>query len=190
MIAYLITNTMNGMCWIGRTTKSVEQRFAWHVRNSRSPVWRGQQHGCPALHEAIRLFGPQVFTSEVLACASSMADLRDLETILIIQHNSLVPNGYNLELGGIKHPETRRKLSRALKGRVFSDETKAKMVAAGRARTHPSMSDETKKKLSIANVGQKRSAETCAKLTAALKARWQRPEEREKMSKGSRRPVS
>lgn len=58
-----------------------------------------------------------------------------------------------------------------LRGRVFSEETRAK-ISAGR-KGHK-MSDEARAKLSAALTGHKRSAETRARMSAAMKASWAR----------------
>ena len=95
-------------------------------------------------------------------------------------------------------PETRAKLSAALRGRHFSDEHRAKISAALRGNKHGRgcrgrkcspetrakiaatskgrmVSPETRAKISAANRGQKRSAKTCAKISTAKKGKRRPP---------------
>lgn len=85
-------------------------------------------------------------------------------------NESICGNGNN------KHPEwVRRKISKSLKGRVFSEEWKERLSEAKRGENHPnfgkSRNDETKRKSSLANRGQKRSEETKYKMSIKAKER-------------------
>lgn len=70
---------------------------------------------------------------------------------------------------GCKHtPEAKAKMSIARKKRVTTDETRAKLSAAGKGRS-PAIkgkhhSEETKRKISTANTGRITSAETIEKI--------------------------
>lgn len=66
--------------------------------------------------------------------------------------------------------EYRQKMSDKFKGRVFSEETKAKMVEAAKHRVWKPLSDEQKKKISNTRKGAIFSDEHKAKLSAARKA--------------------
>lgn len=76
-----------------------------------------------------------------------------------------------------KHtPETKARISRALKGRPgrkHTPETKAKISEAKKGKKH---TPETKAKLSEAHSGKKVSPETKAKLSEATKRLWQNPD--------------
>lgn len=67
--------------------------------------------------------------------------------------------------------ETRRKLSEARKGWVWSDEAKAKMSQSQKGRT---VSEETKAKIRAARANQVISEETKRKLSEAAKRQWAR----------------
>lgn len=92
---YLITNTMTGGVYVGRTTQCITKRFRDHVNAAR----RGR--GREALQKAIRLYGAAAFRIEKIASASSCFELSVMERVLIQQHRSHVEyGGYNLARGG------------------------------------------------------------------------------------------
>jgi hypothetical protein len=79
--------------------------------------------------------------------------------------------------GETRSPETRAKISAALKGRPgrpLSPENKAKLIEANRrraGRTHRPHTPETRAKISAAQKGRKLSPETRAKLSATMTGR-------------------
>jgi len=75
--------------------------------------------------------------------------------------------------------ETRAKIGAANKGKIVSDETRAKIGASKKGK---SPSAETRAKLSVANKGKSPSAETRAKLSVASKGTFRTSEVRSKMS--------
>lgn len=132
MFIYSLTNNINGKRYIGQTTRSVEWRWNQHRKHINSvhfPVYR-----------ALRKYGPESFTVEVLAVACSVDCLNYLEPLFIIAYNSLVPHGYNLDSGGknnIVHPDTAARMSAGKKGKPKSAEHRAKIGAAHRGRRIP-----------------------------------------------------
>lgn len=138
----------SGKSYIGLTA-DLTQRMHDHASRGRS-TW------ChTALANAVRKYGmpgPEV----LLVCED--ADAPGYERMVIRSHGTLAPGGYNLTTGGeeskAQHPETRRKLSekaklrrntcsdpehrarisRALTGRKFSDETRRRMSEAAKRR--------------------------------------------------------
>ena len=82
---YKITNTINGDTYIGKTTKSVSERFTKHKYNSK----KGQTY----LARAMRKYGPEKFVVETLEQTERL-DEREIE--LISQHNPT----YNMTKGG------------------------------------------------------------------------------------------
>jgi len=127
MIVYLLRNCANGKCYIGQTRTSIADRMTSHRANARcgtkSPISR-----------AIAKHGWDNFEVEVLEEAYDDIDLDMAERFWIECYGSLVPNGYNLESGGSKHKThhaiTRAAISRAHKGRVFSETHKARISDA------------------------------------------------------------
>jgi len=141
---YLIRNTMTGTGYIGRTVSPLQRRWTEHVsdanRRAKAPI-----------QFAIRKYGPAAFTIELVAEASSHAELQALEIAWIKRLGTHVSRGgYNVSLGGgggfgvPKSAETRAKISAAAKGRRRSPEASAKQAETMRRR---GLSPEHKAKL-------------------------------------------
>ncbi len=81
---YLITNTINGKRYIGKTTQPLDKRWYQHCKNA-------EYGGDTYLYKAIRKYGAASFRCEYLA------DGLDEEEILLIEQ--LKPE-YNMTLGG------------------------------------------------------------------------------------------
>lgn len=100
---YSITNNVNGKQYIGQTRKSVQSRFAEHLRNSDKITSPGY-----ILYQAIRKYGKDAFRVETLeahACKSyeELCKLLDeRETYLISEMSTMSPYGYNVLPGGCK----------------------------------------------------------------------------------------
>lgn len=119
MIIYKITNKITGKIYIGQTVQSLNNRWLDHKSNARNA-----DKYTAALYHSIRKHGVDNFIMEQVDIAVSLEELNLKEQIYIKALNSLVPNGYNLELGGGNkqtHPETRAKISAALKGRPIKN---------------------------------------------------------------------
>jgi hypothetical protein len=91
--AYKITSQVSHKAYIGITAVGVDVRWREHVQESR----RGKTG---ALHAAIRKYGSETFNVVHIASAVSREDLLLLEKLLIAQHGTRAPNGYNLTIGG------------------------------------------------------------------------------------------
>lgn len=151
MFIYSLTNKINGKRYIGQTTRTVEWRWSQHRKHLNSVHF--------PIYHALRKYGVENFTVEVLARASSVEWLNYLETVLISAYNSLVPNGYNLDSGGknnVAHPDTVRRMSAVKKGRKFTAEHRAKIGAAQKGRR---LSLEQRAKLSSGRRGRQVTVE-------------------------------
>lgn len=93
-VVYKITFP-NQKAYIGKTKKGIEHRVKQHVSNAINN--RGKS---PLVENAIRKYGSQNITYEVLGIKDSEDELSSLEIELIAKHNTLSPNGYNLTSGG------------------------------------------------------------------------------------------
>jgi len=117
---YKITNCINEKVYIGQAVSHIlntkryrpygmEGRFRSHV----SEAFSDKKCQCHYLNNAIRKYGKDNFTVELLhTCELFEAD--DLESSEILRHNSLFPDGYNLNTGGksARHTEeSRRRVS-------------------------------------------------------------------------------
>ena len=151
MIVYLITNNVNGKRYVGQTSKSLEYRWNLHRYNS----------SCPAMKAAIRKYGYENFSAEVLFDGIDKPLADELEKEFIRSFCTRAPNGYNLTeggegiinpskeirearsrgnlgnknaLGAYRSPEYRKKLSDIQKGRKLTPEHKAKLSEAAKKR--------------------------------------------------------
>ncbi len=176
MQAYMITNTKNGKSYIGITTRTLSRRWYEHcfVPNSCGQL----------LNKAINKYGKDAFIIEAIASARTLEDLKEVEKQLIEQHQTKVPNGYNLTYGGdgvfgYKFSEEQKKRNGdSNRGTKASEETKAKMrvVHSGEkngfyGKNH---TEETKRKNAEAHIGKQamlgktHSEETRKKISEAL----------------------
>lgn len=110
---YKITNCINQKLYIGLTINDAETRFKKH----KSMIY---SNGCSALYEAFKKYGVENFIVETICFSSNKKELMSLEKHYISELNTVSPNGYNLTSGGENckvTDETKKKISKALKGR-------------------------------------------------------------------------
>jgi len=156
-IIYKITNKNDGKAYIGQTIGTLERRWKTHCNNT----------GCIKLHNAIKKYGENAFTKEVLIELPSGIHriiLDSYEIYYISLYNS-VANGYNLKDGGTKgkvSEESRKKMSISGKGRKKSEEHKQKIRDSN---TGLKRSPETINNIRISQTGKKMSEEAKNKLS-------------------------
>lgn len=93
MKVYMLTSP-SGKAYIGITKRTVEWRWASHVRCAK----RGQQH---PLYAAIRKYGPEVFDVREMAFGLSEEQAKAEEVRLIAELNTQCRDrGYNISAGG------------------------------------------------------------------------------------------
>lgn len=153
----------NGKVYIGQTVRSMNVRMAQH----RTAANRGSNL---PVHNAWRKYGePSVSILLECECAD---ELHQAEIDAIRDSGSLVPNGYNLSLGGdtapSKSPEVVAKIAAKARGRKIADTT-----AVSEAMRQKWQSDEYRQKVSD---GLKASwtDEKRAQTSAKFKAMWER----------------
>ena len=111
----------SGKSYIGQTVKflrsgrkkGISTRWLQHCNCAK----RNPDEGSRVLNHAINKYGPENFKVEELLCCN-VNDLDFYETKFIDEYNTLVPNGYNLQVGGTftKHSdETCKKRSASMK---------------------------------------------------------------------------
>ena len=172
---YLVSNKLNGKQYVGQTI------------NPHLPIGHGR-----ILKSAYKLHGKDSFTYEPICKGiTNRASLNAIERFWISVANTVVPNGYNIDLGGsegsvwtderkkaVSIARTGKKLNRPLgsksgmKGKVYPEEGKRKLSEALKGRVSP-------------NWGKKASEETKAKMTASQKAHWAKVESPNKGRKHS-----
>jgi len=176
---YIVTNVANGKQYIG-ITNNLSKRWNTHKNaNGRNP----------ALHAAIKKYGVSNFVFTHYADAFCSESAKSIEIMLIKEHNTISPNGYNLTSGGdgtfMPSKELINKMSESHKGKFPSDITKKKRSEAlkkawsegrhkGNTEKSWTLSVEQKKHLSNQKIGdknpmfgKKQSPEMIAKRVAA-----------------------
>ena len=177
---YKITNTRNNKSYIGISIHEPTQgRIKEHLAG------RGNR----IIAHAVKKYGKDAFTYEVLEANVFDELLPDLEVAYIANYNTIRPHGYNLDSGGshaTPSAETRRKLSEANKGeknpnfgKTRSEETRRKLSEANTGKTH---SEETRRKLSEAHKGKTLSVEHRRKISEGNKGRTFSEKTRRKLS--------
>lgn len=136
-VVYRITNQVNGKVYVGVTHRPFALRKAAHVAKSRS----GSRF---PIHAAMRKYGVNNFTFEVIEHVVDLPSLEAAEQRQIAQHNCMVPNGYNRTEGG-----------GGMCGLQQSSESIEKRLATIASRGGYVASEDTRRKISVANRGRK-----------------------------------
>jgi len=165
-IIYKAENKVNGKCYIGQTTRTLEERKNSHLFKYKN------SDDCPKFYNAIKRHGDSNFIWVVIDKAKDKKELDQKEIFYIKKYNS-VKSGYNLQLGGSngKHStESKKKMSERQKGenhpffgKHHSEKTKRKISKALRGEKNPNygkkwnMPNITKDKISNSLKGRKLS---------------------------------
>ena len=166
-VIYKITNQINGKAYIGQTTTSLSQRMASRRRAN------------TVIGKAIRKYGWENFSVEVLEECDMKEELNEREIFWIAALNCKTPNGYNRTDGGdgthgcVDSDETRAKKSKSKIGHKVSDEIRAKLRAG-----------QLGKKNSF--FGKHHTKETRAAMSARQKGVPKSPEQVAKSAEGNR----
>lgn len=120
---YKITNLVNNKLYIGRTIKTVEERWKRHLRDKKKK----------SIHRAFDKYGRENFIIEEIYSSFTNDDLNEKEQYFIKNYNTKAPFGYNLTDGGESSAgykmslESIDKVRQANLGRPFSAEHKQKL---------------------------------------------------------------
>jgi len=150
----------SGKCYIGQTNN-------YHRRSLRH---KSARNLCVAFSLAIKKYGWDNFTHEILQDNLTIDEANNMENFYIETLNSLSPNGYNLKVGGDNKrvsDETKERMSKSFTGRFVSDECREKMRL-----TSLNMSDETKNKIRIKSIGRRHSDISKEKIGSAKRKIW------------------
>jgi len=163
---YKITCTVTQESYIG-LTQDLLTRLDHHKLPSSE---------CRRLRNAIQKYGWANFTTNILENNLTLEEANHRECALIVEHDTLSPNGYNLQSGGNHRrlsEESKQKISKSLSGRARPDDVKQKCSASHKGKP---LSEEHKQKIRDTRLkGVPRSEETKAKISAAQKGRPARP---------------
>lgn len=178
---YLITNLVNGKLYVGCTRVSIARRWAQHCSAAR-------KGSSLAIHRAIRKYGVDNFKIEVLEVANTIELMLSAEIRWITSHNCIVPNGYNLTMGGegvdFTVPAVREKLMQgAAKRRNDPEWHKACSKGARLRSANPIWQEHIKE------AAKRRSEDVVCqnKLREGVRKRTATPEWRENVAKGARK---
>jgi len=144
---YMLTNTVDGMAYIGQTIRPIHERFDEHQKPS----------NCVLIYRAIQKHGWDKFIADYYECPDE--DLNKHERWMIRVTGSLAPGGYNLTEGGSNgRPSeiTRQKMSEAHIGKIFTEEHKQHLSEAKSGPNNPmygkTLPEEIKKKIGEAKL--------------------------------------
>lgn len=174
---YLVRCRENGKVYVGQTIRGAQIRWEEHKK------YAGKKF---ALSRALKKYGPEAFSFEVIDTAANQTELDSKEVSWIAHYNCIAPKGYNLRAGGDGGKPSEETLAK-LRGRKMSPEA----VEKGRlARIGQKRSEESRAAMRAAKLGKKQTAEHVANAKAARKNRVRSPETRAKISaalKGKKR---
>ena len=183
-VIYLRTNKINGKKYVGQATNLKVRQRDWNCLT--------QPYAGTAINAARAKYGLDAFDFEILKeCDDDELDY--WEKYYIKELNTKAPYGYNLTDGGegmtgyTHSEETRKKISKAKKGKKQSEVTKKKRSEALKG---IKSSEETKKKMSEAQKGEKNNMygkhhtdEAKKKMSEKQKGRKLSEETKDKISK-------
>jgi hypothetical protein len=115
MIVYKATHKENGKVYIGYTSKTLDKRIYNHFKKSTNAKEKAFNQ---AFKLALRKYGRDAFTWEELFVCETKEDACAKEIEFIKEYNSVVPNGYNMTLGGeggIPNEDVKKRISESLK---------------------------------------------------------------------------
>jgi len=93
MIIYKAENLINHKVYVGKTSNTLEYRQLGHFNAAK----KGSKL---VFHQAIRKYGIDCFKFSVLCKCSSLENLNRREKYFITSLDSMIPNGYNMTVGG------------------------------------------------------------------------------------------
>lgn len=166
---YRITNTLNGMQYIG-VTVNPKNRFRAHCR----PVGNSRL----LLKNSILKHGKEWFKMQVLLKAPQ-SYCYEIEPKVIALYNTEKPNGYNLSKGGMGSLG----LTGEMNGCYGRSGEKHPHFGKPGYRKNILHTEETKAKMRVSRAKYKHSEETKAKISFANKLRFSDPAEIERMKK-------
>jgi group I intron endonuclease len=147
MILYEITNTVNGMGYVGITKLRVGQRW-WDHKDS----LKKNKHHNYKLQMAYNKYGPEAFEYKIRQECNSVEELSNLEKQILESEKDRL---YNLKKGGydappVKHTEeSRRKISERQKVPVVG-----MSIETGEIKEYPSSIDTKKDGFNYKNIGK------------------------------------
>lgn len=144
---YIVTNSINGKVYIGQTVN--------HKRRWKDHKWLALNKQEQYLHHAMRKYGIDKFTFEVIVTCNNQENANETEKILIEQYKSRDKQfGYNIAPGG--DPAWNRGLPKEQQpmfGKHHSKESKLKSSISNTGKKKPKHTDEWKQRRSEEMMG-------------------------------------
>lgn len=168
---YKHTCVVTNKSYIGQTCD-----FNRRVKEHLSPT-----SGCTAFSRSIKKHGWDNFTTEILACGLSVNEANDVEAKMIVEYNTLSPNGYNLTAGGNNgklSEETKRRISVANRGKCKTEEHKQKL-----RKPKPPRSDAQRQRAREKQLGKHHTDQAKLKVATARRGVGKSDDTKRKMSK-------
>ena len=144
ILVYKLTCAVSGKSYVGITARALDTRWLEHCARARQGIRNSR------LAAAMRKYGMDSFTREIVATTDTQDEARSLECAFIRQFDTFA-NGYNANEGGhgwlVMPEEAKRKSSETQRGRIIPQDTRAKMAAAkmGRSECADHFGDYTQK---------------------------------------------
>lgn len=187
MVIYKITNNLNGKAYIGQTMQMLKNRMRRHLM------------GDLYIDLALKKYGIENFTVEVIEECKSVDELNEREIYYIAFFNTLYPNGYNMTEGGsngipseatrqkqseshikaYQNPEILKRHSEGQKRRFEREEERQKVVDFMTGREMPL---ETREKISNTLIEFNADPEERKRKSERAKASHARPEVKARIS--------
>lgn len=119
MLIYKVTNTINNKIYIGQTVRTLKERKQEHLLSAK----QGYKF---KFYNAIRKYGEDVFTWEVIQYCSTVQELNEAEAYWVAYYDSY-NNGYNMTPGGEFNPMLDKEIQRKHLAKVQSEEFRRKV---------------------------------------------------------------
>lgn len=148
MIIYKATNKINGMVYIGCTTKSLERRVACY-----NSAYKSNKKIIHSFILKMREFKFSDFMFEQIDYANSVGELHEKEIFWIARYDSLNDKyGYNISPGGNTCSDnTKIRMGKSQKGKIISKEIREKTSKTLMGHT---VSEQTRTKMSVQRKGK------------------------------------
>ena len=119
---YKITNSLTGKVYIGQTIRNPQTRFYEHMNDKLSNDY---------FHSAVRKYGADAFTYEVIDTAENQEELNRKEMMWIKYYNAYAKdetsNGYNTNYGGDMNPMCSEVVKEKHQNSMRSDDVRARI---------------------------------------------------------------
>lgn len=128
-VVYMVTCKVNGKRYIGKTSNTLQRRKQGHL----NPSVLNRDGG--VFHRALHKYGKDAFMWEAVFEHDDEDVLYDKEHELILEYNTMKPNGYNLNTGGRRgytgHPDRGRKISETMNAPGYLEKRRKSLLELG-----------------------------------------------------------